>query len=100
MRDYFVEQINTILGVTENLHEFMKEEHKQIQEQLNSEDNRKKYREYISIINQHNNSADEYQEIYNLQTRLNYSALLNGFNKKIFSTLFCHINISFKSKEN
>ena len=112
--DYFAKQIDYVLEVTENLYESMREEYKQIQEQLNRKDNRKKYLEYISIIDQHNKSAegtciylsDDLQEIHNLQTRLNLSvpksnhllnmtivyliALLEGFNKKFFSTLFCH----------
>ena len=112
--DYFAKQIDFILEITENLYKSLKEDYKQIQEQLNREDNRKKYMEYISIINQHNKSADgtciylsdDLQEIHDLQTRLNLSvpksnhllnmtivyliALLEGFNKKFFSTLFCH----------
>jgi len=51
--DYFVEQIKFVLEVSEKLYESIREKYKQIQEQLNSEDNRKKYMEYISIINQH-----------------------------------------------
>ena len=114
VHDYFIEQINLILEVTKDLYGIMREEYKQIQEQLNTEENRKRYLEYISIINQLNKSADgtgiylsdEHQEIHNLQTRLNLSvpklnhllnmtlfysvALFEGFNKKFFSSLFCH----------
>ena len=79
--DYFAKQIDFVLEITEKLYDSMREEYKQIQEQLNREDNRKKYLEYISIINQHNKSADgtcvylsdDLQEFHDLQTRLNLS---------------------------
>lgn len=121
--DYFVEQIEFVLEVSEKIYESMREEYKQIQEQLNSEDNRKKYMEYISIINQHKKSADgtciylsdDHQELHNLQTELNLYvpklnhllnmtlvyllALLEGFNKKFFFNLFCYKTEMMKSNK-
>ncbi len=114
VHDYFIEQINSILEVTKDLYGILREEYRQLQEQLNREENRKKYQEYISIIKQLNKSADgtsiylsdEHQEIHNLQTRLNSSvpklnhllnmtlvysvAFFEGFDKRFFSTLFFH----------
>ena len=109
--DYFSKQINQILEVTENMFNSMSDEYKKIQDTLNSEENRKEYQRYISIMNQHQKSvdgnsiylSDKHQEIHDLLTTLNLSVpklnhLLNmtlvyliahfeGFNSKFFSSL-------------
>ena len=111
IRDYFSDQVNQILEITDNMFNSMKEEYKIIQDTLNSEENRKEYQRYISIMNQHRNSADgkgiylsnKHQEIHDLQIKLNLSvpklnhllnmtlvyliAHLEGFNNKFFSNL-------------
>ena len=111
IKDYFSKQVNQVLEITENMFNSMREEYKNIQDTLNSKENRKEYQRYIFIMNQHQNStdgnsiylSDKHQEIHDLQTKLNLSvqklnhllnmtlvyliAHLEGFNNKFFSNL-------------
>ncbi len=109
--EYYQEQITLVMDVLFSTYYILKNEYIQIRDLLNSEDYRKRYTEYLKIMNQLETSAEgtgiylskQHQEMLEKQREMRRNipksehlmnmtlvylmALFEGFNKKFFLTL-------------
>jgi hypothetical protein len=121
--EHFKTQISLVMDVTLSTYDILKYEFIQIRNQMNTEEYRKKYYEYLKTIEQLENSAvgtgiylsEQHQEIFEKKTLIGKNipksehlmnmtlvyliALFEGFNKKLFYTLLLNKPEQMKNKK-